>query len=149
MDIKKNIKIMLIALILLILYCIYDNKELFSDDFPEPGKFDINIIFFYSDNCFECKKIKEPWYQIKENINNRLTNAYKIRLFEVNGDLKPLTVKNYNITHYPSVIFLYQNKKLQIEKYNGPLSYISLTKSINNIYKNILSERTMDMIKSK
>ena len=152
MKINKNIKIIkviLIAFIFLILYCFYETKELFTDEIPEPGKFDINIIFFYSDNCSECKKIKNPWFKIKENLNNSMTNAYKIRMFEVNGDLKQLVIKKYNIKYYPTILFLYNNKSLKKETYKGILSYISFTQALNNIYKNILAERTIDMIKSK
>ena len=129
MELNNLIKIFLIALIYSIIFCINDKKELFTDHISTLEKFDIHILFFNSNNSSESKKIKPIWQKIKQNLNNHSVNAYKIKMYEIDVDKKPLLTSKYNIKKYPSIYFVYYNKDI-IKKYdyNGIISYLAFKK---------------------
>ena len=146
MELNNLIKIILIAFIYSILLCINSKKELFTDFIPTLEKFDIHILFFSSDNSSESNKIKHIWHKIKQNLNNHSVNAYKIKMFEIDVDKKPLLTSKYNVKKYPSIYFSYYNKDIKTKyEYNDTISYLSFIKSINNIYKSILTQRTIEL----
>lgn len=146
MELNNLIKIFLIALIYSIIFCINDKKELFTDHISTLEKFDIHILFFNSNNSSESKKIKPIWQKIKQNLNNHSVNAYKIKMFEIDVDKKPLLTYKYNVKKYPSIYFSYYNKDIKKKyEYNDTISYLSFIKSINSIYKSILTQRTIEL----
>ena len=143
-------KVYLIAFLLTIILFIYDNKEHFDDDFVLPGKFDINIVYFYSNKSNESMKLKEQMLNLKETMNNNMINCFKIKFYLVNLDQKPLVQKKYNINQLPTIFIMYNLKnKIYYENYKKTPSYILLTDAINNIYSKRINNANLEILKQR
>ena len=87
------------------------------------------LILFYTTWCPHCKSTSDIWNTLKTNkkYNN---NKYKITFVEIDCDKNPSDATTYNITEYPTIILVKNNKNYV---YDANLSEETLDLFINTI----------------
>tara|TARA_Y100000992_G_C21162925_1_gene442050 strand:+ start:419 stop:850 length:432 start_codon:yes stop_codon:yes gene_type:complete len=136
----------IIIIILFIIACSYSayiyfqnyKKKMNDRKFIENGEFFKNkkivnseLYLFYTKWCPHCKTALKTWKQIE---NDSTFDKYKINLFKINCDDKEhkTIVKDFNITEYPTIVLLLNDKKYI---YDTNLQKESLERFILAVYQ--------------
>lgn len=82
------------------------------------------VLVFYHNRCMECKHIFHSIELLEMNFPQYDFNY-------INTDYNKTLVKEFNITHVPTLVFLQDSKV--VEKIVGYRSYIELENILNNI----------------
>lgn len=89
------------------------------------------LYLFYTNWCPHCKTALKTWKQLE---NDSTFDKYKINLFKINCDDKEnkTIVKDFNITEYPTIVLLLNDKKYI---YDTNLQKESLERFILAVYQ--------------
>lgn len=110
--------LVLLGLVGLLYYFFYRNSEDYANPHSNEKK---NLILFYSPNCGHCKTFMEG----SDSTWNVLKNKHsdKILFTEVNCDEEPTLATQHEITSYPTIKLMTENRQ---STYNGDRSLESL-----------------------
>jgi thiol-disulfide isomerase/thioredoxin len=92
---------------------------------PSSNMPDSNLLLFYTSWCPHCKTTMDLWNKIK--LQNKYPN---LTFVEVDCETNIATAESYNITEYPTIILVKNNKKYI---YDANLSETTLDIFINTV----------------
>lgn len=98
-------------------YIYFFDRDFFQNDKRQ-------IYFFSSKNCSFCKSFQPVWDQFVFNHQNNDVN--RVSFHQIDGDKYPELARRYNVTHFPSIIALYNDK--HISTFNSERTYNNLVK---------------------
>tara|TARA_B110000008_G_C16965740_1_gene561938 strand:- start:44 stop:613 length:570 start_codon:yes stop_codon:yes gene_type:complete len=90
------------------------NQEIRPGEGPQPEEPDptvASIYLFHADWCPYSKKVFPTWNQVKDNMDNKVYNKYRINFIEIDGDKQPQDL------NYFEVEFLKNAEKKKIDGY--------------------------------
>lgn len=108
----KNIYNIYINIILIIIYIsliIFIFKKTIAYFFIEKHNNKIEVLYFYTDWCYFCKKFTPEWNKFK----NKCDACNYIKYIEIDENEYEKNFKKYNINEYPTILIKYNNKLLE------------------------------------
>ena len=109
-----------------------ENKEFLSESSEsnnnEPE--DVEIILFHTLWCPHSKTAMKSWEGIKENMNNKIVNKYRVVMKEVDCDKEEEVADKFNIEGYPT-IKLVKNQGKEIIEFDAKLSEDTYNEFLN------------------
>lgn len=120
-NLNDNVKLSLIlfSLVVIPLIIILLVRILVKENFTSNKPYK-ELLFFTLDGCPHCENMKPVWDLLKKNYGK---NEF-IKLIELNAQKDKKLVELYNVTGYPTLLYV-KDQKLQKE-YNGDRSYEDL-----------------------
>lgn len=120
-NLNDNVKLSLIlfSLVVIPLIIILLVRILVKENFTSNKPYK-ELLFFTLDGCQHCENMKPVWNLLKKNYGK---NEF-IKLIELNAQKDKKLVELYNVTGYPTLLYV-KDQKLQKE-YNGDRSYEDL-----------------------
>ena len=104
-----------------------DNKEYINKS--EEDSNEGTLYYFYTTWCPYCKVSKPEWDKLKEK-SGGVINSTKIIFKEVDCDKNSDLADKYEVTGYPTIKFIYNNK---IYNYDAKPSYDTLNEFLNSV----------------
>jgi len=141
--VEHKLKIAIVGVIFIVIAAVYykkivapqiakkfvENREFVpKDDEPKTA----TLYYFYTDWCPMCKQAGPEWKALQSETNG-VVNGVKIIFRNVDCDADSATADKFNITGYPTIKLVYNDKTYE---YDAKPDRVVLIKFLNDIFSN-------------
>lgn len=126
---KLQLVLVLLSLVVIPVIIYYLIKIVNTEGFTSTKPYK-ELLFFTLEGCGHCENMKPTWNLLKQNYGSN----GKIKLIEVKAKENQDLVQLYNVTGFPTLMFVKDEKK--VTEYNGDRTYQDLTKYLKHSMAN-------------
>ena len=116
------VSILFVAMLALVLYCCFTNREAFASADLDSGK---KLVLFYTTSCPHCKNMMGEWQKAADNAPNKMV--------KIDATTDRTVAEKYNVSSYPTMLVIDNGK--QVGVYDGARTSAEITKYVNSHIK--------------